>query len=330
MKKLFIILVIALIFQSCEKEKDISKSNEKSNEWKVTLVDANVSYAKIASSDNFVYCYGVKQNPDLSETYSLIKSKDLGVSWEKISTMNDPHRYGGWLELSFYNDAVGFISGSPILYQTMDGGNSWDTIPRAQGDYSKIYPHENRIFGYYGSDFKYSEDLGKNWVSINEPKFVYALCFINKDQGFASSDKGFYETIDGGSTWHLKSNPLELFDLMSFLDNRNGIATSKHIACRDCYPERLVNITNDGGLTWQIIKLDSIAKGKLGLSTKVLYKSPDEMYVVGGGGIFLSKDNGISWEQDTIDYAKDISINDIKYIKGKLFAVGGDGLVLTK
>ncbi len=329
MKKLFIIITISLLIQSCEKD----KNNSKPNEWNVTLFQTDIEYQRIANTANNIYCYGFKTNSNNTGLiYSLIKSNNTDIYWEKIDiTPNNIYEAGGWAEMSFFNDTVGFITGYRKLFRTFDGGYNWDTISLGYDSFLGLFIHKNKIFGYNGAQFRYSKNFGEDWVMFDEPKIVSSLCFINDTEGLASSPEGLYETKDGGASWSLKSKPGIEFLRMDFADNKNGIATSIFQNSPHAYPQTFINITNDGGFTWQTIKLDSVSDAQLEPETSILYKSPDEIYVGCVNGIFLSKDKGVTWKQDFVDtlYNGSIFIRDIKVSNEKIIAVGWGGLILT-
>lgn len=330
MKKLFLLLTISFIIQSCNKEKEETKPKE----WNISLFQTDFDYQRISSTDHYIYCYGIKLNPNNSGIiYTLIKTNRSSLSWEKVNfEPKNIYEMGGWKEMCFFNDTLGMMTRYRALFKTSNGGKTWDTTFLGSDNFSDIYVQGDIVFGYNSGQFRYSKNYGKDWIKFMEPQYVSSLCFVNEKEGFASSSTGFYETTNGGDTWNLKSTPEKEFLRMHFVNDKKGIATSIFLDSPHSYPKTLINITNDGGITWKTIKLDSVSNAQLEPQTSVLYKSVDKIYVGCVNGIFLSQDNGLSWKQDYVDtlYNGGIWIRDLKLVDDKIYAVGWGGLLLTK
>jgi photosystem II stability/assembly factor-like uncharacterized protein len=333
-RKKFTVLILGLILfpiLSCER----NGSGHQPEGWKVTTFQTDFEYQRIAiAGQNTLYVYGIKLNHDHSGLlYTLIKSTDAGETWNKVEMDEvDIYQMGGWIEMGFFNDTDGIITGYRTLFKTMDGGIHWDITDLGYDDFSGLVIHENRIFGFYGGSFRYSDNKGLDWIEISEPEYVSSLCFVNTKEGYASASTGFYQTKDAGTSWQKRSSPGISFLKMDFYDCQHGIATSTYQDSPHAYPETHINLTEDGGYNWITLKLDSVSTASLEPETPVLYKSMNEIYVGCVNGIYLSRDQGVTWIQDYVDhlYNAGIWIRDLKLVDDKIIAVGWGGLILSK
>ncbi len=92
---------------------------------------------------------------------SIFRSKDLGLSWEKIRNGNNPFLKKMALNnIFFIDDKIGFIVGDDgLILKTNDGGNNWNAIkPFTKNDLHGIYGWGNQVFisGKNGTLFKLS------------------------------------------------------------------------------------------------------------------------------------------------------------------------------
>jgi photosystem II stability/assembly factor-like uncharacterized protein len=256
------------------------------------------------------------------------------VSWQRVDIENkDYYQMGGWNEMCFTDEQYGLITGYRTLFITENGGISWDTVYLGYDDFSKIEKVNNRIFGFDGGEFRYSDDKGENWIKYaGEPKYVSSLSFIDDKEGYASSGTGLYKTKNGGDSWTLVNGTATGFLRLDFMDDQHGIATSQYFSGPHAYPDTYLNLTADGGISWSKIWLDSVSDAQLEPETSILYKDTDEIYAGCVNGIFMSDNSGVTWKHDFIDslYGGDVWIRDIKLSDNKIIAAGWGGLILIK
>ncbi|HEX3933223.1 MAG TPA: YCF48-related protein, partial [Puia sp.] len=119
---------------------------------------------------------------------------------------------------------------------------------------------------------------GQSWqdlmITLNND--LYAICFLNKEIGFAGGQNGvLIRTADGGSTWSLVRTGLH-FNISSirFFGMDQGVIVSE-------YGE--IATTTDGGLTWQ--KECPGGNGVFSLQ-KVAIRDPKTVFAVQNGSIF--------------------------------------------
>ena len=143
------------------------------------------------------------------------KSGDKGKSWE-FSVLDSTEYF---VQVIFPSPKIGFIAGYNKLYQTTNGGHSWQ---------KKSMP----------------------FVSSIAPK---DMVFFGKDTGYISHfDNKIYKTINGGNSWNLVFDMMQM-DLPSkttFLSKEIGFALGYRFhANPDSNFHRLYKTTN-GGQSW--------------------------------------------------------------------------------
>ncbi len=144
--------------------------------------------------------------------------------------------------------------------------------------------------------------------------------------GIVFGDKGvILRTNDSGANWTLDSmNATYNFSDLIFFDNLKGIIVGTDYKKGGGTPG-IAYKTNDGGQTWQPLKID----GKRFYSLK---KSDDgQLAITGLAFVYISNDGGISWQAVRIPsqgYAQATAINGKKGImigKGGFLALSDDG-----
>lgn len=117
-----------------------------------------------------------------------------------------------------------------------------------------------------------------------------------------TNSSGIWKTRNGGKTWRCVTEKTRLIPGMgvrSFAvnpDNRRQIfaAAGNYVYGNDTYQGKVLQ-SEDRGDTWTINPFfDSIFEGNA--LFKVLYSKQGKLYVLGGGSIYRSKDNGRTWE----------------------------------
>lgn len=147
----------------------------------------------------------------------IIKSVDSGATWQYI---NMSAYANALVEVLFIDENIGYASGNnatgAIVLKTTDGGATWTTLYNGTiaGEYVwklQILPNTNNatIFGSVesiapnpGRMIK-TTNGGATWISKNLPDVdVQAIGFVTENHGWIGGHHtGFYETLDGGTTW---------------------------------------------------------------------------------------------------------------------------------
>ena len=254
------------------------------------------------------------------------KTTDRGKSWLKSEVIKNVR-----LESLYFTDGqTGWTCGhNGSIFKTTDGGKSW--LDHSIGDENAIFFDIEMISANKGltvgmrpsknsrlsSLVLRTGDGGKSWEKIDKmglacsevrqsksgkKLFVLAMGLLN-----ISNDEG--ETWESVGTFD--GSPARTFSMFGSI----GIMAGTKGACA---------YTNDSGKTWYEKRQDENSF----FFTSVLL---DEKrgYIAGRyGTMLITADGGLSWKQEVVPL--ELSILDLSYIDGYLFAVGGDGLVMYK
>jgi len=171
------------------------------------------------------------------------------------------------------------------VYKSEDGGRSWKNV-----------------------GLKNSEHIGKIVVDPSNPDVVYVAAY--GPVWSSGGDRGIYKTMDGGKTWRRILHVSEHTGFSEVhMDPRHSkiLYATAHQRQRKVYtyigggPETAIYKSTDSGATWT--KLSSgLPSGDLGrITMDISPVNPDVLYAMiearEGGGTFVSRDRGQSWQK---------------------------------
>lgn len=191
----------------------------------------------------------------ISSTYS---------QWIEIATF--PH--SNFREICFINSDIGFISGESqdeyVIYKTIDGGLSWDTV-------------------------------GQNIKGL-----VFSINFIDDSIGFITSNKNIetwiFKTEDQGETWN------EVAELTLFTNNSTFPTDSIGYVVQSITDYALITKTIDQGNTWEVISSFSVDYGGSGVRDFQFITENIGYVIFNSGIIYKSTDGGFNFYQVHLDY----------------------------
>ena len=193
-----------------------------------------------------------------------------------------PTAGGAWHELQFINETEGWLAKGKHLWQTQDGGQTWQLVHQLPS----------------GSHDEF-----------------YQLQFINSNHGWANILNELYQTADGGRTWSRVVTPISdrygnvrtfhltdksgwiaggMYRLMKLGDPCMNNATGSLPGLGPACLNGAVFRTDNGGASWQEQKIPPHP----GRFISITFTDPDHVWVAGDAGVFHTTDGGRTWSSD--------------------------------
>jgi photosystem II stability/assembly factor-like uncharacterized protein len=266
----------------------------------------------------------------------IYRTDDAGARW--VEQLSKPGTY--FRCIGFVDEQRGFagnigtdyfpgVSDTTPLYQTSDGGQTWQAVAAINGPTVKglcaIDVLKSRFInagvldervvihaaGRVGSPafLMRSLDGGANWRSMdlnNQAAMVLDVKFFDEANGllFCGSDAAtersnalILRTTDGGNTWqpvYRSSRPFELMWKASFPTRDIGYATVQNYNPDKAVTQRVVVKTTDGGRSWKELPLvDDAAVREFGVG----FVNAQQGWVGTTTGGFETRDGGASWQR---------------------------------
>jgi photosystem II stability/assembly factor-like uncharacterized protein len=177
--------------------------------------------------------------PEFTEGYvQALKTANSGETWELVNT-NQPGmitigsaiRSGS---LFFHNADTGWILGAQCdLFKTMDGGDTWSTVPLPQewtNTYDIVFSSSNKG-NICGESVFHSQDGGDQWSESPSVNSQFTdMYFTDSLHGWMVGEWGnIGRSMDGGSTWAPFEHDATSAALkaVTFTDEMNGWATGR-------------------------------------------------------------------------------------------------------
>lgn len=241
-------------------------------------------------------------------------------------------------DIFFISDSVGSAVGYDncsawnviLLFETIDGGISWNTI-ESHGSVCEM-PNQfiNDSVGYHIklsgssalSSFWKTNNRGLNWYQPDTTGNFYMgnysstlfFIFINETEGFITKDDSIYKTTNGGKSWALLSIiSTGIVNVLLFKDAQNGYAISNNTIYK----------TTDGGNNWSIAAMDLFRS-----FSSLQFPSFNTGYAVGSDGLILkTADGGNVWNNKVS--GTNANLNSIHCLNDSIcYAVGDSGTIL--
>lgn len=218
----------------------------------------------------------------LSESF-MLKTTDGGGTWTDVtpsSTLNSPL-------MSFFDANQGLVSGVEELYQTTDGGLTWN---------ASIIPN----FGPFHLQL----------VSTTTG-YIGGFELVNGTQ----QTGGVSKTTDGGATWSPLTYPgnYTLFRSAFFVDQDHGYLVGEN-------PTTQLLHTTDGGQSWTTKPLSNT------YGEELWFVNDSTGYLTEAHEIWKTVDYGDNWSLN-LSEPQTRTINDIKFTGNLGIACGRDGML---
>jgi photosystem II stability/assembly factor-like uncharacterized protein len=211
---------------------EFTKSTDGGLTWTRGTFNAGVGLSQLFAIDATT-CWAVFNT---GATQGLYKTTDGGTTWAKKGTAFGSSSFAD--AMCFFNATEGFAIGDPAggyfeIYTTTDGGENWTRVPTGN--------IPTPISGEYGITADYSSYGHFVWFGTNKGRI------------FRSANKGL--------NWTAVLTPFGTSQVIApeFADSLNGIAYRSYL---DVGIGDSVNVTTDGGLTWQGAAANGVMYGR--------------------------------------------------------------------
>lgn len=313
-----ILLAVALLCLACSKVPSISQ-----NPWQVVSLPTSANLMDIAFTGNPMHGWLVGSQSTLLET------TDGGETWQprELDLGGQKYRFNS---VSF-NGQEGWIAGEPsLLLYTNDEGKTWSRIPLSE----KLPGNPNTVLAVAPQSAEMTTDVGAIYRTTDGGQTWKALVqqAVGVVRNISRSIDGKYVAVSANgsfySTWQPGQDAWEPH-------NRNSSRRVQNMG-----------FSEDGGL-WMLarggqVQFTDPEKPDEWLSANypefsaswglldLAYRTPDEIWVAGGGGNLLcSFDGGKTWQKDR--EVEDVPSNFYKILfltPEKGFIIGQRGTLL--
>jgi photosystem II stability/assembly factor-like uncharacterized protein len=234
--------------------------------------------------------------------YRVMKTTDGGFTWAPTPSPL-PASTGYSIYASDENSILVF-GALGTVYQTLDGGNSWNNISigEVHGQSIQASSFVNANVGYIcgtGGIFSYTTDGGYNWnTSIISNNTFYAIKVINNTIYMAGYADTLYKSTNNGATW-IKSCTSVPAQGQVYTASMNAIDKAGSTIVTGGYYGISMK-SKDDGTSWELLnQLVSVASFVYGIYVE---NTKGKIIAQGHGwgapgAIFYSTNGGQKWQQ---------------------------------
>ncbi len=220
----------------------------------------------------------------------LFETQDGGVTWSLENLPTQPTQFTG--RFDFFDDSLGLLSDSGIIWRTTNGGANWTPVYSALAA-TIVFLDANTVLLARDSqsglpDFARSDDAGMTWYDIDVPGVILwnpvrvdANTLMASSGGYDGND--LYRSTDKGLTWtYVKEGNWYPINGGAFLDSQNGIAFANG---------QQILRTQDGGSSWLQVSSGMVTQ------LEDIEMLDDSRGLAAGydGTVFVTQNGGTQW-----------------------------------
>ncbi len=290
--------------------KGVVKLSDKGDNWESSRTGIHDSPIRtLIESDNNILAG--------SEKYGIFLSDDNGSSWcNKNEGLIDPSILS--LSKNGNNLLVGTSSSGAFL--SSDNGNNWINKSNGLPTGTQILCtaiKDNILLAGCSNGLYISNNKGENWAYVNigltNPS-IRIIAVKNEKIFIGTNNDGIFLSIDNGQNWSTKNIGLSNTKIRAIEFSGDNIIVGAYTA---------VYISTDAGDNW--VKTEYPTKPVNSLQVK-----GNDIFVGSSiAGVYLSKDNGNTWNQFNSGL-KNLNINSLAIIGKEIFTGTSDGLFKAK
>lgn len=223
--------------------------------------------------------------------------------WERVSGITASELKE--LAVDIYNDGVIYTASDKALYKSSDHGKNWKQVFMAKGEYGVINfiaVSGKAVFICTQNGLYSSKDGESNWRKVfkgigeNENNISH-LAFLN-DKAYLATKAGLFESKDNCNTWQraqgeagsLSIRWIEPVNEQMFLASEKGVYRVSNAGWERVFVTR----------SEEKDEYDTSAEDEPMQAVKPVYSilaHKNKIYLGTGDGVFVSEDNGSSWNQ---------------------------------
>lgn len=303
MKQFFLLCIALSLVYSCGK--DVEEINFAQID---TLTTQDIT--SIDSYDDELIAIG----GEVFQQGVMLQGKDL--NWITADSFSDKRLFG--IDCNESNCTAVGQDGYYYVYTEQDG---WSFIRLSEWDFQRaVSSTPNHGVTVSGKSFELghiyhltSEHIVDTVVNIAAQ--MQDVIALDDDTFIAVGYGTILRSTDGGYNWVHIDQEGDFYHSIDFVDDKQGIIVGQSGS---------ILITEDGGVTWGIIKSPSSISANRAHFLSVKYINKTTIYIVGDEGLlWRSTDAGQSW--DALKINTDHNLNDLAELDGKLYVVGDNG-----